>query len=121
MTTMELNLRKEYLYDLIKGMDEERLSKVETYIKRLCLAKQKESLYPWAPDEAELTCKIAESEVDFNNGDYCTQKALKKKLQKKLASWYKKSNGLNMQKNHLLKYQIFDTRQSPDKLMDLFR
>lgn len=30
MTTMELNLRKEYLYDLIKGMDEERLSKVET-------------------------------------------------------------------------------------------
>ena len=32
MTTMELNLRKEYLYDLIKGMDEERLSKVETYI-----------------------------------------------------------------------------------------
>ena len=75
MTTMELNLRKEYLYDLIKGMDEERLS------------KQKESLYPWAPDEAELTCKIAESEVDFNNGDYCTQKALKKKLQKKLASW----------------------------------
>ena len=38
MTTMELNLRKEYLYDLIKGMDEERLSKVETYIKRLCLA-----------------------------------------------------------------------------------
>ena len=26
-----------------------------------------------------------------------------------------------MQKNHLLKYQIFDTRQSPDKLMDLFR
>lgn len=33
MTTMELNLRKEYLYDLIKGMDEERLSKVETYIK----------------------------------------------------------------------------------------
>lgn len=22
MTTMELNLRKEYLYDLIKGMDE---------------------------------------------------------------------------------------------------
>ena len=62
MTTMELNLRKEYLYDLIKGMDEERLSKVETYIKRLCLAKQKESLYPWAPDEAELTCKIAESE-----------------------------------------------------------
>ena len=46
MTTMELNLRKEYLYDLIKGMDEERLSKVETYIKRLCLAKQKESLYP---------------------------------------------------------------------------
>ena len=63
MTTMELNLRKEYLYDLIKGMDEERLSKVETYIKRLCLAKQKESLYPWAPDEAELTCKIAESEV----------------------------------------------------------
>ena len=110
MTTMELNIRKEYLYDLIKGMDEERLSKVETYIKRLCLAKQKESLYPWAPDEAELTCKIAESEVDFNNGDYCTQKALKKK-----------SNGLNMQKNHLLKYQIFDTRQLPDKLMDLFR
>lgn len=50
-------------------------------------SKQKESLYPWAPDEAELTCKIAESEVDFNNGDYCTQKALKKKLQKKLASW----------------------------------
>ena len=87
MTTMALNLRKKYLYDLIKGMDEERLSKVETYIKRLCLAKQKESLYPWAPDEAELTCKIAESEVDFNNGDYCTQKALKKKLQKKLASW----------------------------------
>lgn len=36
MTTMELNLRKEYLYDLIKGMDEERLSKVEKYIKRLC-------------------------------------------------------------------------------------
>ena len=32
MTTMELNLRKKYLYDLIKGMDEERLSKVETYI-----------------------------------------------------------------------------------------
>ena len=27
MTTMELNLRKEYLYDLIKGMDEERLYK----------------------------------------------------------------------------------------------
>lgn len=47
MTTMELNLRKEYLYDLIKGMDEERLSKVETYIKRLCLAKQNEGLYPW--------------------------------------------------------------------------
>ena len=33
----------------------------------------------------------------------------------------KETNGLNMQKNHLLKYQIFDTRQSPDKLMDLFR
>ena len=67
MTTMELNLRKEYLYDLIKGMDEERLSKVETYIKRLCLAKQKESLYPWAPDEAELTCKlfaIADSKIE---------------------------------------------------------
>ena len=25
MTTMELNLRKEYLYDLIKGMDEEKI------------------------------------------------------------------------------------------------
>ena len=34
------------------------------------------------PDEAELTCKIAESEVDFNNGDYCTQKALKKNYKK---------------------------------------
>lgn len=41
MTTMELNLRKEYLYDLIKGMDEERLSKVETYIKRLCLPSKR--------------------------------------------------------------------------------
>lgn len=38
MTTMELNLRKEYLYDLIKGMDEERLSKVETYIKTFVLS-----------------------------------------------------------------------------------
>ena len=69
-----IKFTEKYLYDLIKGMDEERLSKVETYIKRLCLAKQKESLYPWAPDEAELTCKIAESEVDFNNGDYCSKK-----------------------------------------------
>ena len=41
MTTMELNLRKEYLYDLIKGMDEERLSKVETYIKRLSLGTRR--------------------------------------------------------------------------------
>ena len=83
MTTMELNLRKEYLYDLIKGMDEERLSKVETYIKRLCLAKQKESLYPWAPDEAELTCKIAESEVDFNMG-FCNAKSAEEKTTKKV-------------------------------------
>lgn len=43
MTTMELNLRKEYLYDLIKGMDEERLSKVETYIKRLCSPTSKKA------------------------------------------------------------------------------
>ena len=51
MTTMELNLRKEYLYDLIKGMDEERLSKVETYIKRLCLAKQWGLLYAKSAEE----------------------------------------------------------------------
>ena len=42
MTTMELNLRKEYLYDLIKGMDEERLSKVETYIKRALLLPKRQ-------------------------------------------------------------------------------
>lgn len=28
MTTMELNLRKEYLYDLIKGMDEITMTRV---------------------------------------------------------------------------------------------
>ena len=54
MTTMELNYGK-YLYDLIKGMDEERLSKVETYIKRLALPTSKGELPPWTPDEAELT------------------------------------------------------------------
>ena len=41
MTTMELNLRKKYLYDLIKGMDEERLSKVETYINVYALPSKR--------------------------------------------------------------------------------
>lgn len=60
MTTMELNLRKEYLYDLIKGMDEERLSKVETYIKRLCSPTSKKATnYPWMPSVEELESMIA--------------------------------------------------------------
>ena len=60
MTTMELNLRKEYLYDLIKGMDEERLSKVETYIKRLCSPTSKKAKnYPWTPSVEELESMIA--------------------------------------------------------------
>ena len=60
MTTMELNLRKEYLYDLIKGMDEERLSKVETSIKRLCSpTSTKATNYPWTPSVEELESMIA--------------------------------------------------------------
>ena len=60
MTTMELNLRKEYLYDLIKGMDEERLSKVETYIKRLCSPTSKKATnYHWTPSVEELESMIA--------------------------------------------------------------
>lgn len=87
MTTMELNLRKEYLYDLIKGMDEERIIESGDLYKTSMPCQAKGGPLSLGTDEAELTCKIAESEVDFNNGDYCTQKALKKKLQKKLASW----------------------------------
>ena len=69
MTTMELNLRKEYLYDLIKGMDEERLSKVETYIKRLC---------PWTPSVEELESMIAESEENYEKGLYIEEEEMNK-------------------------------------------
>ena len=45
MTTMELNLRKEYLYDLIK---------------RLCSPTSKKATnYPWTPSVEELESMIA--------------------------------------------------------------
>lgn len=79
MTTMELNLRKEYLYDLIKGMDEERLSKVETYIKRLCSPTSKKATnYPWTPSVKELESMIAESEENYEKGLYIEEEEMNK-------------------------------------------
>lgn len=79
MTTMELNLRKEYLYDLIKGMDEERLSKVETYIKRLCSpTSEKATNYPWTPSVEELESMIAESEENYEKGLYIEEEEMNK-------------------------------------------
>ena len=79
MTTMELNLRKEYLYDLIKGMDEERLSKVETYIKRLCSPTSKKATnYPWPPSVEELESMIAESEENYEKGLYIEEEEMYK-------------------------------------------
>lgn len=82
MTTMELNLRKENLYDLIKGMDEEKLSKVEKYIKRLCSpASKKVADYPWAPSAEELESMIAESEVNYEKGLYVEEEDMNKLLE----------------------------------------
>ncbi|WP_455622334.1 hypothetical protein [Parabacteroides sp.] len=79
MTTMELNLRKEYLYDLIKGMDEERLSKVETYIKRFCSPTcKKVTNYPWTPSVEELESMIAESEENYEKGLYIEEEEMDK-------------------------------------------
>ena len=79
MTTMELNLRKEYLYDLIKGMDEERFSKVETYIKRLCSPTSKKAPnYPWTPSVEELESMIAESEENYEKGLYIEEEEMNK-------------------------------------------
>ena len=79
MTTMELNLRKEYLYDLIKGMDEERLSKVETYIKRLCSPTSKKATnFPWRPSVEELESMIAESEENYEKGLYIEEEEMNK-------------------------------------------
>lgn len=78
MTTMKLNLRKEYLYDLIKGMDEERLSKVETYIKRLCPPTSKKATNPWTPSVEELESMIAESEENYEKGLYIEEEEMNK-------------------------------------------
>ena len=79
MTTMELNLRKEYLYDLIKGMDEERLSKVETYIKRLCSPTSKKATnYRRTPSVEELESMIAESEENYEKGLYIEEEEMNK-------------------------------------------
>lgn len=81
MTTMELNLRKENLYDLIKDMDEERLTKVENYIKRLCAPwPKKAAAYPWAPTERELQSIVAESEVSYQKGLYLEEEEMDKFL-----------------------------------------
>lgn len=81
MTTMELNLRKENLYDLIKDMDEERLSKLENYIKRLCPSRPKKAAaYPWAPSEGELQSIVAESEAGYKKGLYLEEEEMDKFL-----------------------------------------
>ena len=86
MTTMELNLRKTDLFSMINSMDEEDVSMVEKFIKRLRTSKR-EASYPWNPTDEEFCNTVAESEKEFEKGHYITQNELKSKLQKKLASW----------------------------------
>lgn len=72
MTTFELNLRKADLFDMIKSMDEESLSKAEKFIKQLCSNKAvaKSKPYPWAPTSSEIRSIVAESEVNYRSGKF---------------------------------------------------
>lgn len=81
MTTMELNLRKESLKDYIQAMDEEAISKVEKYIRKLykpqtVTDKAEPKPYPWAPDEEELRSIVAESEENYRNGKYIEEEEM---------------------------------------------
>lgn len=69
MTTMELNLRKTELFDMISSMDEENFSKAEKFIKRLCTAKHPKP-YPWNPTGEELKSVVAESEINYRSGKF---------------------------------------------------
>lgn len=82
MTTMELNLRKENLYDLIKDMDEERLSKLENYIKRLCPSWTKKAVaYPWAPSEHKLLAYIQQAREDVRLNQCISNEELSKEME----------------------------------------
>lgn len=69
MTTMELNLRKTDLFSMINSMDEEDVTMVEKFIKRLCTSKRA-APYPWNPTEEELRSVVAESEINYRSGKF---------------------------------------------------
>ena len=106
MTTMELNLRKEYLYDLIKGMDEITMTRVIIYafllLQRITHATELLITNP-------LFRFIAEPSLLQLNKEYRSL----------IEGHYKII--YSVEYDCIRIYQIFDTRQLPDKLMDLFR
>ncbi|WP_455638605.1 hypothetical protein [Parabacteroides sp.] len=67
MTTMELNLRKTDLFSMINSMDEEDVTMVEKFIKRLRTAKREVS-YPWNPTGEELHSCVREAREDVLYG-----------------------------------------------------
>ena len=70
MTTMELNLRKQSLADLIFSANEEELTKLEKYAAALFQKKAtpKCKPYPWALSEEELTSCVREAREDVLYG-----------------------------------------------------
>lgn len=77
MTAMELNLRKEHLYQLIYQMDENRVEKLERYIKRvLQTAPKYPATYPWAPSKEELLSLVAEAEINYKKGNYIREEEM---------------------------------------------
>lgn len=72
MTTMELNLRKQSLADLIFSANEEELTKLEKYAATLFQKKAtpKCKPYPWAPTADEIRSVVAESEVNYRSGKF---------------------------------------------------
>ena len=77
MTTMELNLRKEQLYQLIYQMDENRVEKLERYIKQvLQTAPKYPANYSWSPSKEELLSLVAEAELNYKKGNYINEEEM---------------------------------------------
>ena len=72
MTTMELNLRKQSLTELIFSMSEEEFTEMEKCAKALSLkrATSRSKPYPWAPTADEIRSVVAESEVNYRSGKF---------------------------------------------------
>lgn len=70
MTTQELELRKERLCSLIQRMNEENITRLEKYVKRLKKETVMEKQTSYALTDEELNSVVSEPQIEYYSGKY---------------------------------------------------